>query len=163
MNWLLQRLFYTKGKPKGDFTCGYLTNGQGYNSFCLEDRYYEVKIPGQTRIPAGRYELKLREQNTPLTIKHRATYKTPWFLANPNWYHIEITGIKGFSGVYVHSGNDDSHTLGCILPAYTFDLTRDDKETSNSLLAVDAFYSLTYPLLNKGVRCFIDIRDEIKF
>ena len=162
MNWLLQRLFYTKGKPGGDFTCGHLTNRQGYESFCLEDTKRDLKIPGETRIWAGKYELKIREQNTPLTIKHRASYKTKWFLENPNWYHIEIVGIKNFSGVYIHSGNDNSHTEGCLLPCYTFDLTRGDKETSNSLLAVDRFYELTYPLLNKGVRCFIDIRDEIK-
>jgi hypothetical protein len=51
--------------------------------------------------------------------------------------------------------------MGCLLPAYSFDILSNS--TSNSLLAVDKFYALTYPLINKGVRCFIDIRDEKLF
>ncbi len=156
----LQRLFHTKSNTSGNYTCGYLSF-TGFDSFCLEDTFNESKIPGETRIPAGIYELKIRKELTPLTIKHRKDYQTAWFKANPNWFHIEVTGIKNYSGVYVHSGNDDSHTLGCLLPAFAFDMTKTDKQTSASLLAVDKFYSMIYPRLLSGERIFITIKDEL--
>jgi Family of unknown function (DUF5675) len=163
MNFILQRLYHTKEIASGDYTCGFLFNDDdSFRSFLLEDTHNENKIAGVTRIPAGIRELKLRKEDTPLTIKHRSTYDTPWFEANPGWYHIEVTGIPNYTGVYIHSGNDDSHTLGCLLPNFAFDTTLNDKQGSKSLAAVDKFYSIVYPLLLAGKRVFIDVRDEIK-
>lgn len=163
MKFILQRLFHTIANQGGDYTCGFLrSEDYSFKSFCLEDTYHDKKIAGVTRIPEGFYELKLRREDTPLTIKHRASYQTEWFKSNPGWYHIEVTGIANYSGVYIHSGNDDSHTLGCLLPAYTFDMTKSNNQTSNSLLAVDKFYSIAYPKLIAGTKCFIEIRNETK-
>src|SRR5687768_11457935 len=117
-----QRLYHTKTNPKGNYTLGFFTNDiKSFRSLLLEDTHHDTKIAGDTRIPAGFYELKLREEDTPLTLKHRKDYADlPWFKENPDWFHIEITGIKNFNGVYFHSGIDDSHTLGCNLPCYGF-------------------------------------------
>src|SRR6185369_1457697 len=93
----------------GDSTLGLLFIDNKFFSFSLEDEYRKVKVPGETCIPEGLYELKIQKTDTPLTIKHRAAYG-PWFK-----YHIEITGIPNFQGVYIHSGSDDSHTEGCLL------------------------------------------------
>lgn len=164
MNFTLKRLYHTTKLTTGNYTCGFLTNDvQSFRSFCLEDGVSPTgqKIAGQTRIPAGKYELKLQKTDTPLTIKHRKDYaNTGWFKANPNWYHIEVTGIPNYAGVYVHSGNDDAHTLGCLLPNYAFDLSVTDNQGSKSLLAVSDFYAICYPLLEKGEKVFIDVKDE---
>jgi hypothetical protein len=169
MYFILQRLYYTKGIAQGDFSQSFLFSiDRAFKSMALEDTKHfapdeckEIKVPGSSRIPAGIYQLKIRKVDSDLTKKHRQTYKTPWFIKNPNWYHIEIVGIPGFQFVYVHSGNDDAHTLGCVLPCYTFDMTKKNSQSSNSLLAVNDFYALAYPLLEKGIPCFIDVRDEI--
>ncbi len=164
MKFINQRLFHTKGNPKGDYTLGHLFNdAETFHSFNLEDTYHEVKIPGETRIPAGIYYLKLNKADTPLTLKHREAYKnSPWFKANQGWYHVEITGIQNYKGVYFHSGNDDSHTLGCNLPCFAFDLSKQDMPSSLSLAATDKFYSIVYPLLMAGKEVLLDVRDEIK-
>lgn len=158
-----QRLFHTKGNPHGDYTLGHLSMDDGsFNSFLLEDTKQDKKIKGITRIWANTYELKIRKEDTPLTIKHREDYKnSPWFKDNPGWYHIEITGIRDFSGVYFHSGNDDSHTLACNLPCFAFDLTKQDKPGAHSLAATDKLYSIVYPLLMAGERVFIKVLDEV--
>lgn len=163
MEFTLQRLYHTKGIASGDYTCGFLRNDvETFRSFLLEDTYNPTKIAGITRIPAARYELKINKVLTPLTKTHREAYKsTPWFKANPDWYHIEVTGIVGYSGVYIHSGNDDSHTLGCLLPNYSFDMTKLDSQGSNSLTAVDKFYSIVYPLLLNDTKVFIKIMNEL--
>lgn len=164
MLFISQRLFHTKGNPKGDYTLAHLFNDTGtFRSFNLEDTYQEKKIAGVTRIPAKIYKLKINKVDTPLTIKHREAYKKmPWFSANPGWFHIEIADIDGFKSVYVHGGNDDSDTLGCNLPNFAFDLSRDDKPGSLSLAATDKFYSIVYPLLMAGKEVLFDVRDEIK-
>lgn len=162
MKFILQRLYHTDDNPLGDYSCGYLSNHEGtFRSFCLEDGPNAVKVKGETRIPAGFYELALMKADTPLTLKHRAAYKDlPWFKDHPAWYHIEITKIPNYSGVYIHSGNDDSHTLGCLLPAYLFDMSLKDKPSAKSMLAVNDFYAVAYPILEMGGKAFIEIRDE---
>ena len=162
MKFIQQRLFYTKGNPQGDYSASFIHNEDySFKSWILEDTHHDTKIAGATRIPAGFYELKLKKEDTPLTIKHRAAYQTKWFKANPGWFHVEVTGIANYSGVYLHSGNDDAHTLGCLLPAYSLDMSLANNQTSKSLLAVDDFYSIVHPLLWKGTKCFIEIRNEI--
>jgi hypothetical protein len=158
-----QRLYHTKTNPKGNYTLGFLTNDvKSFRSFLLEDTHHDVKVPGDTRIAAGFYELKLRAESTPLTIKHREAYKAyPFFKANPGWFHIEITGIKNFNGVYFHSGIDDAHTLGCNLPCYAFDITKQDKPGASSLQAVNDFYAIVYPILKAGKKVFLEVKDEI--
>lgn len=155
-----QRLFFTKGISQGDYTIGFIIETMGrFKSFTVEDTYRPVKIQNETRIPAGLYELKINPTDTPLTIKHRADYNKPgneWFK-----YHIELKGIAGYSGVYVHAGNDDLHTKGCLLLNYAVDTTATNKPGSKSTIAVEAFYKLVYPVLEEGREaCFMEVRDE---
>src|SRR5258707_967633 len=118
MKFTNQRNFHTVGNPKGDYTLGINTcDFAPYKSFILEDTFHPTKIAGETRFKAGLYPLAIRKELTELTKKHREAYaKNPdgtWFKANPDWFHIEITKIPEYSGCYIHSGIDDSHTKGC--------------------------------------------------
>lgn len=166
MKYIDQRLFHTTGNPKGDYTLGMIQSDfNNYKAFSLEDTKRETKIPGETRFKANLYALGIRNELTPLTIKHRESYaKHPegdWFRANPDWYHIEILNIPDYTGVYHHSGIDNDHTKGCVLHCYGFDLSKLDSPGSLSLKAVDDFYALTYPRLLRGEKIFWETRDEI--
>jgi len=66
-------------------------------AFTMEDEYRDVKVMGETRIPAGFYKLGLRQEDTPKTIQYRQKYS--WFKK-----HIEVLNVKGFTGVYIHIG-----------------------------------------------------------
>lgn len=152
MKFILQRLF-----DNGQYTVGFIqSEDRKFHSFTLEDIHREVKIPKETRIPSGFYALAIRKEDTPLTIKHRASYGS-WFK-----YHIEVTGVPNYSGVYVHAGNDDSHTEGCLLLGYGFDLSLDKMQQFKSAVAVKDFYAVAYPLLEAGQKVFLEARDEIK-
>jgi hypothetical protein len=160
-----QRRFHTENNPKGDYTLGIVTcDFDPYKCFIIEDTFREIKIPGETRFKAGLYPLALRKEDTPLTIKHRASYtKHPdgvWFKANPNFYHIEITKIPNYTGVYNHAGIDDKHTEGCQLHCYGFDLSKDDMPGSLSVKATNDFYALVYPLLIDGKVIWWEAKDE---
>lgn len=162
MDWIVQRysddgdstlglLFKVIGTPQG--------NRLHYVADTLEDEFREVKVGGETRIPAGRYELKIRKEETPLTLRHRTSYnrgfKMPWFK-----YHIEITGIPNFKYVYVHAGNTDDHTDGCLLLGLGSQNINGVQSINNSILACKAWYGEVYDELERGEKAWIEFRDE---
>ncbi len=166
MKFTNQRQFFTKNNPKGDYTLGIVQcDFNPYKSFILEDVYRPVKVKGETRFGAGLYKLQIRKEETVLTTKHRVSYgahpEGKWFKENQKWFHIEITGIKDFSYCYVHSGIDNSHTEGCNLPCYGFDLSKQDNPGSLSVKATNDFYALVYPLLLAGKEIFWETKDEL--
>lgn len=157
MNYILQRF-----SDNRDCTLGLLfkelTDGNGkrlvFQSYTLEDEYRDVKVAKETRIPAGFYELCLQKNDTPKTLAYRAKY--PWFKD-----HIEVTKVKGFVGVYIHIGNKDEDTEGCILLGDTANNNNiTTGEISSSTVAFKRFYETVYELLSKGNKIFLEIRDE---
>lgn len=153
MNYTLQRYsdnrestlgILFKESPVGTYLLGYT----------LEDEYREVKVKGETRIPAGRYEIIVNKSDTPLTLKYRAKY--PWFK-----YHLMLKDVPGFQGIYIHIGNRGDNTDGCILVG---DSANNNKigngEVSNSTACFIRLYSELYDYLEAGKKAFINIRDE---
>lgn len=130
---------------------GAVSKLQGYT---LEDEARAVKVKGETRIPAGHYELKLRKELTPLTQKYRERFA--WF----SW-HIEITGVPNFSNVYVHVGNKEQDTDACVLLG---DGANNNMVTdgliSNSVEAYRRWYAQVFDCLLNNGEAFIEIRDE---
>ncbi len=100
----------------GDSTTGLLFVDNEFECYTLEDEARDVKVMGETRIPEGKYIIKERKEITPLTEKYRSLKNKfgnkiyPYFM-----WHLEICDIPNFTGVYIHPGNRDEHTAGCLL------------------------------------------------
>lgn len=94
--------------------------------FTLEDAVRDEKIPGQTAIPYGSYDLITNYSNR---------FKRIMPL---------IQNVPGFEGVRIHSGNTDKDTEGCILVGYK----KDKNYISQSKLAFTAFMQR----LTKGLK-----------
>lgn len=127
-----------------------------FESYTLEDEQRVDKLKGETRIPAGFYELKIRKEETPLTLKYRAKY---------NWFqnHIEITNVNGFKGVYIHIGNNDENTDGCILLGDNADNNNIGYGSiSNSTQAFSRWYKKVFDYLDGGGKVTLEIRNEDK-
>jgi hypothetical protein len=142
----------------GDDTLGLMFSGEEYNlslaGYTLEDEKRIVKVKGETRIPAGKYELKLRKVDSPLTLKYRNRFH--WFT-----YHIQIMEVPNFNYVYVHIGNNDEDTDACVLIG----------DSTNNNMIVPGFIAKSSPAyerwyvrhrdhLEAGNQAFIEIRDE---
>ena len=92
MNLLLKRQPSNIACTHGD-----LFIEDAWECFTLEDIIREVKIPGETAIPAGRYRVVL-------TFSKRFQRILPLLQDVPN-----------FTAIRIHSGNTDKDTEGCML------------------------------------------------
>lgn len=77
--------------------------------FCwtLEDQFQDEKVQDETRIPAGTYDIKLRDAGG-MNVKYHARYD----------FHrgmLHLQDVPEFTWVYIHTGNIDDHTSGCLL------------------------------------------------
>lgn len=71
--------------------------------FFLEDAVRDVKIPGKTAIPYGRYKIVVTKSN-------RFSQ-----LAGKDVYLPLLLNVPGFDGVRIHAGNRPEDTEGCLL------------------------------------------------
>lgn len=76
-------------------------------AFTMEDQPNEPKIRGETRIPAGRYQIKLRTEGG---MHGRYGNKFSWHQGM-----IWLQDVPNFQWVYIHYGNYEKDTDGCIL------------------------------------------------
>src|SRR3990167_1478377 len=99
----LERFYSTN-----DATLGSLSiNGQ-FECYTLEDEYREKKIHSETRIPQGTYQIKLQNDGT-MTLKYAK--KFPDTHKGMLW----LQDVPNFSTIYIHIGNTDDDSSGCIL------------------------------------------------
>lgn len=93
-----------------DATLGTLfdvTKDPEFFCYVLEDQFNEPKIPRETRIPPGRYQIKFRDEGD--MIK-RYKKRFPWHRGM-----LWLQDVPNFQFVYMHVGNKDDHTDGCLL------------------------------------------------
>jgi hypothetical protein len=82
-------------------------NGK-FQCYTIEDTRRFKKVPGDTRIPTGVYEIKLRDEGG---MHKRYWNRFPEMHRGMLW----LIGVPGFKWVYIHIGNNKDDTEGCIL------------------------------------------------
>lgn len=134
-------------------TIGAMHLDGSFECYILEDEFRKNKVSGETRIPAGMYDLELREVESPMTLKYRKRFD--WF----EW-HIQIKDVPNFKYCYVHIGNNDDHTDGCLLTGDTANNNQNENGfIGNSTKAYERFYKKVFPLLKAGKRVTLEIVD----
>lgn len=126
-------------------------NGQFY-CYSLEDQFNEPKIPGETRIPAGTYQVNLRNEGG-MTQRYAERFG---FHQGMLW----LQEVPNFQYIYIHTGNNDDHSEGCILvgDGQVQNVTERGQVTSSV-----AAYSRLYQEVVRAIRheaVWITIEDE---
>ena len=96
---------------ESDSTNGLLldvTDGINFLAYTLEDEYRKKKRSKETRIPAGTYEIKLRNEGG---FNQRYSKRYPSIHRGM----LHIIDVPGFEYILIHVGNSDEHTAGCLL------------------------------------------------
>lgn len=97
-------------RSNNDETLSVIDVDEVFTAFGLEDEYRAVKVAGETRIPAGRYRVALRDAGG-MTERYREQF--------PDLHRgmLHILDVPGFEWIYFHIGNTEKHSAGCILVA----------------------------------------------
>jgi len=135
----------------GNSTLGLLFIDNEFFCYTLEDEFREVKVKGETRIPSGTYQLIINNDLTGLTEKYRKKY---------NWFknHIQLKDVSGFNNVYIHVGNYETNTDGCILLGNSANNNQIEKGViGSSVPAFKQFYFNIFPLLKGEEKITIEV------
>ena len=141
------KLIVLRFSSQRDSTSGllFLEGDLGLEFLCytLEDEARALKIKGETRIPAGIYQIKLRTEGG-----FHEKYKKRFSAIHKGMLHI--INVPNFKWVLIHTGNTDEHTAGCLLVG--------DSQENNSIIK-DGFigkstnaYKRIYPNIAKAIK-----------
>lgn len=99
---------------KDTYTIGKMYIDGVYFCDVLEDRVRDlenqVKVPNNTAIPYGTYEITLDVKST----KYSDFNKYPW-AKEYNGYLPRLTNVPLFLGILIHPGNTEHDSSGCLL------------------------------------------------
>lgn len=102
------KLTVLREKSADDYTMGQLLIDRKYECYTIEDEIRTKKVWGETAIPAGTYQIKLRTEGT---FHKKYSVKFPDFHKGM----LHVTNVPGFEYVLIHIGNTDDDTAGCLL------------------------------------------------
>jgi hypothetical protein len=91
-----------------DTTLGKLLIDGNFECYTLEDEYRAKKVFGETRIPAGEYQITLRKEGL---FHERYLKRFPLWHVGMLW----VRNVPGFEYILIHCGNTDDDTAGCLL------------------------------------------------
>lgn len=132
-----------------------LLNDTGRERVCfsLEDERRHTKVAGETCIPVGTYPLKLRTEggmHGRYTDRFGARHKGMLWL----------TDVPGFEYVYIHVGNREDQTEGCILTGTVPVVTADGEfQVGQSTDAYWQVYELVVPRIIAGERVQVHVTE----
>jgi len=110
-------------------------------AFTLEDEFRAVKVSRETRIPSGLYTVKLRLEGG-LHAKYGRKY--PEMHRGMLW----LQDVPGFKWIYIHVGNKDDDTEGCILVG---DTLQQNVTEDGFVGASRTAYSRIYPPIARAI------------
>lgn len=116
--------------------------GLEFLCYTLEDEARALKVRGETRVPAGTYQIKLRTEGG---FHSRYTKR----FAGMHKGMLHVIDVPNFKWILIHTGNTDEHTAGCLLVG--------DSQENNTIIK-DGFigkstnaYKRIYPPIAKAL------------
>lgn len=134
-----------------DYTIGAMYIDGKMICFTLEDEKRTVKVYGESRIPSGLYNIRLQ---TAGRMSPRYAKKFPFHRGM-----LHIQDVKGFEGIFIHVGNTDEDTHGCILLGTSHNV--GNNFIGGSVNAYSTFYPIVANEISKGQKVQIQVVDEL--
>ena len=142
------RLVVKRKEFGNDYTVGELFLDDTWQAYTLEDKVREIdncpvvkwKIPGQTAIPVGTYDL---------VVDYSIRFKR---------LMPHVLNVPGFTGVRIHPGNTDHDTEGCILVGWSHTAGTDFIGQSRD--AFDALFGKIQDAYNAKEPIFLSVVND---
>lgn len=121
----------------------------------LEDTLRKNKIKTKTAIPAGRYEILLREEGR-IHLNYLRKFGAAWHKGT-----LHLQDVPNFSYILIHIGNDMLDTEGCPLIGKAWGKDKNgDFEVYSSTVAYKEFYPILRDAFLQGRKVFIEIEND---
>ena len=122
--------------------------------YTLEDEHRDVKVAGETRVPAGTYRVTLR---TTGGFHGRYLKKYGQMHKGMLW----VRDVPNFEYILIHTGNTDEHTAGCLLVGDSQQTNFGDSDgfIGSSTQAYKRIYPMVAEVLEGGGDVTISYRD----
>jgi hypothetical protein len=125
----------------------YLTDGRSTLSkiyvdghficYGLEDEHRDIKVQGETRIPAGTYKVTVRTVGG-FHNRYSQDARFEKFHRGMLW----VRDVPGFEYILIHVGNTEKHTEGCLLVGSGARETPGSFFIGNSAMAYKTLYEM---------------------
>lgn len=104
----------------------------------LEDQHRDVKVKGDTRIPAGTYKVGL--------------VNSPSF--SPKYGHemLWIKDVPNFTGILIHCGNTEDDTAGCLLVGEKVGVIPTKTGPKRGVIRSREAYNKIYPIIAGAIK-----------
>lgn len=148
MHLTLERL---SGGP--DSTIGAMFVDGRFACFTCEDEHRDIKVAGETRIPAGEYEI-IRRTHGGFHQRYKSRF---------SWHDgmLELRDVPGFTDILIHCGNTEKHTAGCLLVGQgTMSLPQGGGTVQQSVNAYTVLYGPVMRAIQAGDPVSIEIIDR---
>lgn len=132
-----------------DSTAGLLFVNDEFFGYTLEDEDREVKVADETRIPAGDYQILLRDEGG---MTKRYAKKYPFHRGM-----LHLQDVPGFKWIYIHPGNTDDHTSGCLLVGYHAVHYEGENTLRSSRVCYSKLYNLILLAMDRGEDVHIEV------
>lgn len=104
--------------------------------YTIEDEFREVKVKGETRIPAGTYKVG----------KRYSPKFTPRFGHDMLW----IKDVPGFEYILIHTGNTEKDTDGCLIVGKKIGKLDGKRAVLDSKIAYKEIYPVISDAIDRG-------------
>lgn len=130
-------------KSNSDQTLASITIDGRWECFGLEDEYRLVKVASETRIPAGKYKIGLRNEGG---------FHTKYSRLYPDFHQgmLQVLNVPNFEFILIHKGNTDEDTAGCLIIGQNA-TGGNELSISASELAYKAFYKKVIAAAKAGI------------
>lgn len=130
-----------------------ITKAPSFLCYVLEDQFNEPKIPGETRIPPGRYKIELRRTHSGMNKRYSKRF---------SWHRgmLWLRRVPNFRWIYIHVGNKDDDSEGCLLVGngQTENVT-ERGQVMSSVSAYKRIYHHIVAALDRGEDVYITVED----
>jgi len=129
-------------------TVSELSVNGSFFGFILEDGYRETKVPGETRIAGGRYQIRPRFEG-----KFFSNYKKRF----GHEFALHLQDVPNFTFILIHIGNGPQDSRGCLLVGRSWGYTGNAHYIKESTLAYTELYKLIDDAFTRGEEVWIEI------
>lgn len=154
MKLWLERFGYGNDSTLGRLWLDNGSDGLEHVCFTIEDERRIKKVPGETAIPVGVYEIKLRAEGG-LTKKYAKRF--------PELHRgmLHLQSVPDFKWVYIHIGNDDDDTEGCPLAVTTpFVDGKGEFTGGGSKIAYVKLYAMVLDAMDRGGDVILTVTEK---